>query len=69
MLFAGCAEDHVISDANSGDEDPLLISSFGSDSTFSVVTWNVKYFPKQGVNTINLIAEIIVDLNVYSFGL
>ena len=70
LLLAGCAEDlfnGIGNHDNSENYNP--VPSFGSDSTFSVVTWNVEYFPKQGVHTINLMAEIIVDLNVDVFGL
>ena len=70
LLLAGCAED-LFNDVGNNDngENYNPVPSFGSDSTFSVVTWNVEYFPKKGVHTINLMAEIIVDLNVDVFGL
>ena len=70
LLLAGCAED-LFNDVGNNDngENYNPVPSFGLDSTFSVVTWNVEYFPKQGVHTINLMAEIIVDLNVDVFGL
>ena len=79
LLLTGCAEDLFNDEGDSCDdcsngqydtsEDYNPVPSFGSDSTFSLVTWNVEYFPKQGVQTINLMAEIIVDLNVDIFGL
>ena len=70
LLLAGCAKD-LFNDVDNNDDGEKYnpVPSFGLDSTFSVVTWNVEYFPKQGVHTINLMAEIIVDLNVYIFGL
>ena len=64
LLLAGCAED-LFNGVDNNDNS----ENYNPDSTFSVVTWNVEYFPKQGVHTINLMAEMIVDLNVDVFGL
>jgi endonuclease/exonuclease/phosphatase family metal-dependent hydrolase len=68
--LAGCADD-LFNDVGNNDngEDHNPVPGFGSNSIFSLVTWNVEYFPKQNVQTINLMAEIIVDLNVDIFGL
>lgn len=38
--------------------------SFGTDSTFEVVTWNLEWFPKNGVNTIDSVQVVIEALNV-----
>ena len=42
--------------------------SFGTDSTFEVVTWNIEWFPKNGQTTVNYVSEIIenLDLDVYA---
>ena len=69
MFLAGCAEDLFNSDNYDGYNNYTSVLNFGSDSTFSVATWNVEYFPKQGVHTINLMTEIIVGLNVDIFAL
>ena len=38
--------------------------SFGTDSTFDVMTWNIEHFPKNGTTTINYVADIIEALDV-----
>ncbi len=42
----------------------LDIPSFGTDSTFEIITWNIEWFPKNGQTTINYVSEIIQDLDV-----
>ncbi len=37
--------------------------SFGSESTLDVVTWNIEWFPKNGTQTLNYVAEIIDALD------
>jgi exonuclease III len=38
--------------------------SFGTDSTLELVTWNIERFPKNGVNTIDSVQQIIEALDV-----
>lgn len=38
--------------------------TFGSDSTFEVLTWNLEWFPKNGQITIGYVSEIIEALDV-----
>lgn len=38
--------------------------SFGTDSTFDVLTWNIEWFPKNGQTTIDYVAQIIKALDV-----
>ncbi len=38
--------------------------TFGSDSTFDIVTWNLEHFPKHNEETINLVIDIILALDV-----
>ncbi|OUR92698.1 hypothetical protein A9Q87_06585 [Flavobacteriales bacterium 34_180_T64] len=38
--------------------------SFGTDTTFDIMTWNIQWFPKNGQTTINLCAQIIESLDV-----
>jgi len=38
--------------------------TFGTDSTFEVMTWNLEWFPKNGPVTVNYVIEIIEALNV-----
>ena len=37
--------------------------SFGTDSTFEVVTWNIEWFPKNGATTIENVTQIIKALD------
>ena len=69
LLLVGCAED-LFNDVGNNDngENYNPVPSFGADSTFEVITWNVEWFPKH-LNTVNAMAEIIVDLNADIFGL
>ncbi|RLD59490.1 MAG: hypothetical protein DRI97_00910, partial [Bacteroidetes bacterium] len=38
--------------------------SFGTDSTFEVMTWNIEWLPKNGQTTIDYLVEIIEALDV-----
>ncbi len=38
--------------------------SFGTDSTFEVMTWNIEWFPKNGQVTIDYVTEIIEALDI-----
>ena len=38
--------------------------SFGTDSTFDVVTWNIEWFPKNGAATIDSVSKIIETIDV-----
>jgi len=33
--------------------------SFGTDSTFEAITWNIEHFPKNGEITLDYVAQII----------
>ena len=43
--------------------------SFGTDSTFEVVTWNIEWFPKNGSITVDSVSKIIASLDVDLLGL
>ena len=64
LLLVSCAEDLF----NGGDGNSNFIPNFDSDSTLSVITWNVEWFPKH-LQTVKSMAELIVDLNSNIFGL
>ena len=38
--------------------------SFGTDTTFEVMSWNIEWFPKNGQITIDYVIEIIEALDV-----
>ena len=63
IVLNSCAENLFYN----ADNNSNLIPNFGSDSTLSIITWNVEWFPKN-IHTINSMAEIIVELNVDIFG-
>ena len=42
---------------------------FGTDSTFDVVSWNVEWFPKNGIITANYVENIITNLNADVYAL
>ena len=54
---------NTIFDQNLGD------ISFGTDSTFDVVTWNIEWFPKNGTTTVDSVAKIISSLDADLMGL
>ena len=54
---------NTIFDQNLGD------ISFGTDSTFDVVTWNIEWFPKNGTTTVDSVATIISSLDADLMGL
>ncbi len=43
--------------------------SFGTDSTFEVVTWNLEWFPKNGTVTVDSVSKIIEAMDVDLIGL
>lgn len=43
--------------------------SFGTDTTFEVVTWNIEWFPKNGSTTADSVAKVIESLDVDVIGL
>ena len=38
--------------------------SFGTDTTFEVMTWNIEWFPKNGQITIDYVTQIIEALDI-----
>ena len=38
--------------------------SYGTDSTLEVMTWNLEWFPKNGLNTLDSVRKIIEALDV-----
>ena len=38
--------------------------TFGTDTTFEVMTWNIEWFPKNGATTIDYVTQIIDALDV-----
>ena len=56
---------------NSGDllSQSLSDLSFGTDSTFDVVTWNIEWFPKNGSTTVDSVGKIIEFLDADLIGL
>ena len=43
--------------------------SFGTDSTFEIITWNIEWFPKNGQTTVDYVTEIIQALEVDIFAI
>lgn len=43
--------------------------SFGTDSTFEVITWNIEWFPKNGSITVDSVSKVIESLDVDLIGL
>jgi endonuclease/exonuclease/phosphatase family metal-dependent hydrolase len=43
--------------------------TFGTDSTFEVVTWNIEWFPKNGSITVDSVSKIIESLDADLLGL
>jgi endonuclease/exonuclease/phosphatase family metal-dependent hydrolase len=43
--------------------------TFGTDSTFEVVTWNIEWFPKNGTITVDSVSKIIEALDVDLIGI
>ena len=54
LLFSG-----IVLSAQSIDD-----LSFGTDSTFEALTWNIEWFPKNGQTTVNYVSQIIEALDV-----
>ena len=59
MLLGGCAEDLF----SEGADHSNWLPSFDSDSTFSVITWNIENFAKHGDATVDFLASSIDQLN------
>ena len=60
MLLGGCAEDLF----SEGADHSNWLPSFDSDSTFSVITWNIENFAKQGTATVDFMVSFIEQLNI-----
>ena len=43
--------------------------SFGTDSTFEVVSWNIEWFPKNGQTTANYVQTILTNLQADIYAL
>lgn len=43
--------------------------SFGTDSTFEIITWNIEWFPKNGTITIDSVSKIIESLDADLYAL
>lgn len=65
LLFYSCAEDKPNSISNS----QFSGLSFGTDDTFEVLTWNLETFPKAEDNTVEYVAQILVELDCDIAGL
>ena len=37
--------------------------SFGTDSTFEVITWNIEWFPKNGTTTVDSVRKALESLD------
>lgn len=59
MLLGGCAKDLF----SEGADHSNWLPSFDSDSTFSVITWNIEDFAKHGDATVDFLASCIDQLN------
>ncbi len=62
LLIVGCADNLSHYDINN------IYSNFDSDSTLTVVTWNIEWFPKHE-NTISYLSELIFKINADIYGL
>lgn len=51
----------------SGDE-PALVQTVGTASTFELATWNIEWFPKDGQATVNYVKTLIRNLDVDLIG-
>ena len=60
LLFI-CSTNQIIS-------QNLSNISFGTDSTFEIVSWNIEWFPKNGQTTANYVQTILtnVQADVYA---
>ena len=37
---------------------------FGTESTFEIMTWNIEWFPKNGLTTVDYVSQIIQSLEI-----
>ncbi len=52
-----------------GQAQNLSNLSFGTDSTFEVMTWNIEQFPKNGQSTVDSVKKILTELDVDVYAL
>jgi len=64
LIIGTCLLFLQLTGANSLPAQGFSNLSFGTDSTFEVLTWNVERFPKKGQTTINYVSQIIKALDV-----
>ncbi len=69
LIISGCGKP-VTNSTNSDPTDYGLSGlSFGADSTFEVMTWNLEHFAKAGLTTVDYAAQIIFYLDIDVVGL
>ena len=70
IFFLGCNK-RVNSPTDGTIPDSLRIDlpRFGSDITFEAISWNIQNFPRLGDQTIQDVAEIVLDLDADLFGM
>lgn len=69
LTVIGCGKSDVHPYIPPVDENQFVDAEFGSDSTFEVVTWNIKEFPKNGTVTVDLVEDAIeaMDADIIAF--
>jgi len=70
LIISGCGKPVTNSNNNNDPTDYGLSGlSFGSESTFEVMTWNLEHFAKEGQTTVNYVAQVIFNLDIDVVGL
>ena len=61
LIVISCGENNI----NKPGQPPSIDSlSYGTDTTFDIMTWNIEWFPKNNLATIDYVSQIIENLDI-----
>jgi len=64
LLLSSCSQRVLDSTYAEGDTDSLLVNPVGTASAFELATWNIENFPKNGIETVDLLRILILNLDI-----
>jgi endonuclease/exonuclease/phosphatase family metal-dependent hydrolase len=62
--LSACVENNLVEATSHTYTNRDLVSRYGSDLSFDIITWNIEHFPKDPVHTIPNLSRIIHNIDV-----
>ncbi|MEJ2055176.1 MAG: endonuclease/exonuclease/phosphatase family protein, partial [Calditrichaceae bacterium] len=44
--------------------DSVLVDTYGKPDRFEIATWNIENFPNEGITTVNVLSQLILDIDI-----